>query len=544
MPGMQRYLWTIWLAVLAAAGPASGQAWQFVVLGDHRGDGTNNTPANPWVNTPAVAALAQQITAARPALVLLLGDMIHNWPTSSPSPAEQLAIFTNAFAPVTAAGIPVYAVRGNHEYTRDLDGAAFRAAFPGNPLNGPTGQVGLTFSVAYSNALFVGLDEYSDYAVIRPTDQDWLAAQLAARPGPHVFVFGHTTAFALSNETSLAAYPEERDALWRQLTRAGSRIFFGAHVHCYDRASIALDDASPSIQQVIVGAGGAPFSYLNIGHYPDARVQHHYGLNSVYGYLLVDVAGNRVRAEYRGTTNFTDWAIYDSFEATVAPALSGDFDGDRLADPALYTSDNTWYLWLSGAGYNRGGPYPFGLSNAAPCVGDFDGDRKADPAVSTSNGDWYVWLSGAGYAPPAGPFNFSAPDATPAPADFDGDGKADPAVYRDGYWLIWMSGRNYAPVGPVFFGAPGYAPAPADFDGDGQADPAVYGNGLWGIWMSGRNYAFSGPYPFSVADGETAVPADYDGDGKADPAVESRGQWYAWLSGCAYARFGPFTFEP
>ncbi|MBI2437912.1 MAG: hypothetical protein HYV36_03765, partial [Lentisphaerae bacterium] len=88
------------LANLASAG-----AWRFAVIGDTRGD-SDNTPATPWVNTPALAAMAAAITNDQAELVLVTGDLIYG--TLGTNLAAQFAVWTNAFAPVYTAGIPVY----------------------------------------------------------------------------------------------------------------------------------------------------------------------------------------------------------------------------------------------------------------------------------------------------------------------------------------------------------------------------------------------------------------------------------------------------
>jgi len=78
--------------------------------------------------------------------------------------------------------------------------------------------------------------------------------------------------------------------------------------------------------------------------------------------------------------------------------LTADFDGDGKADTAIVDATGNWYLWLSGAGFVKIGPYNFGVTGK-PMASDFDGDGKADPAIMDLNGNWHVWLSGNGYSP-------------------------------------------------------------------------------------------------------------------------------------------------
>jgi hypothetical protein len=134
--------------------------------------------------------------------------------------------------------------------------------------------------------------------------------------------------------------------------------------------------------------------------------------------------------------------------------------------------------------------------SGTPVPVDFDGDGLADPAVYAS-GAWHVWLSGSDYAY-SGPHTFTpSTSGTPVPADYDGDRRADPAVYANNSWTVWLSAGGYGATGPHEFkiGADDY-PLSGDFDGDGLADPAVISPGTAAlyIWKSSNNYQQSGPY--------------------------------------------------
>jgi len=87
---------------------------------------------------------------------------------------------------------------------------------------------------------------------------------------------------------------------------------------------------------------------------------------------------------------------------------AGDFDGDRLADPAAVDGNGNWYIWFSSSGYLRGGPFAVGASGLTAVAGDFDGDRIADTAGTDCSGNWYLWLSSAGYQA-LGPITFALP---------------------------------------------------------------------------------------------------------------------------------------
>ncbi len=126
----------------------------------------------------------------------------------------------------------------------------------------------------------------------------------------------------------------------------------------------------------------------------------------------------------------------------VGPNASGDYDGDRTTDIAVYRPS-------VGGWYRNGAPTTFfGLSGDIPVPGDYDGDGTTDIAVyRPSVGGWY--RNGA----PTTFFGLSGD--IPVPGDYDGDGTTDIAVYRPsvGGWY-----RNGAPT--TFFGASGDVPLP------------------------------------------------------------------------------------
>jgi hypothetical protein len=71
------------------------------------------------------------------------------------------------------------------------------------------------------------------------------------------------------------------------------------------------------------------------------------------------------------------------------------------------------------------------LDRAVPA--DYDGDRRADFAIFTSAGHWRVHPSGGGADIDV---LFGSSTVTPAPTDYDGDGRADFAFIQAGTWNI------------------------------------------------------------------------------------------------------------
>jgi len=499
--------------------PVLAGAWKFAVVCDSSGDGVVTSTA--WVNTNVLRKVARGITNDRVDFVLFGGDMIYG--SNSPACtnlAAQYAAWSNAFAPVYSAHIPVYPLRGNRDILGDSNGNIYLSVFGSNvPANGPTNEVGLTYSFAHSNALIIGLDQYKNPHRI---NQPWLNAQLSSNRFPHVFVFGHEPAVQAQSPDCLAAGCTNRDLFLKSITEAGCKIYFCGHDHFYNRGRVNAKNGL-NIMQTIAGACGAPFTDWD-GVYGQNYGEQSMASNCYYsartnGYILVTVSNFNARAEWKGyVSSYGDGTPSSRFlrpEVRPSPIKTGSLQSS--VHSSLWQTCDT---------------YAYQLTNpAVRNITDYDGDSRADLAVySESRGELWVARSSQNYSSRI--FDIGGNKAVVAPADFDGDGTADPAVYwkNTGTWEISLSDRGYA-VTTNIMGGPGYAPAPADYDGDGIADLAIYGKstGYWQVILSSNGNSAVG---FWGGPGYDPVPSDYDGDGHADIVVyrESVGDWQALLS--------------
>lgn len=309
---------------------AGNKSWTFAVMCDTRGDNNNKTPAKTCINDSAVKAIAAGIVNDGCDLVLVPGDMVNGCKSNSGTTYDkQFENWKNAMSPVYSAGIKVYTIRGNHEYTEfmnssapydilpdpSLETAYLKAFGSDNPDNGPRGEQDLTYSFVHKNAFFIGLDEYARSHVHR-VNQEWVNSQLANSTGSHLFVFGHEPAFKLYHKDCLEAYPAARDSLWNSIGKAGGHVYFCGHDHFYDRALIQ-DNYGNEIYQVIAGSGGAPTVEWNISEYNfSSRFKPEYHNTNDCGYVLVTVNGSEVKGEWK-TLNYSGspkWVTKDSFE--------------------------------------------------------------------------------------------------------------------------------------------------------------------------------------------------------------------------------------
>ena len=302
--------------LLLGTSAGSAEPWRFLVFGDTRGDGS---AGNPYYNTlilPELAAETAQLSL-KPTFVLVAGDLVN----SGSQPA--FSAWRSAMSPVYDAGIGVYPIMGNHD-TPDV--AAFINTFGASlPNNGPTGELGRTYSFTANNALVLGLDTY-----VTPNSLNlpWVEQQLADRPGnvQHVFTFGHEPAFKVTHLDCLDNNPATRDAFWLDLVAADGRTYFAGHDHFFDEARIDDGDGNPAndAYQVIVGTGGAPL-YVdgaydgNNGPFTPVRIDH----EAAYGYLMVDVDGPNVSMTWMQRVAAGSYEAAQSLSYSVPDAGAG-----------------------------------------------------------------------------------------------------------------------------------------------------------------------------------------------------------------------------
>ena len=221
-----------------------------------------------------------------------------------------------------------------------------------------------------------------------------------------------------------------------------------------------------------------------------------------------------------GTTNGLD-ATFTT--RSCLPTVTGDFDGDRRADPTVFRpGTGYWYTLQSASNYTTYLAQQWGVSTDIPVPGDYDGDGKTDLAVfRPSTGTWWILQSSTNYTTYVSQQWGVATDI-PVPGDYDGDGKTDMAIFRPstGTWSILQSSTNYTTYVSQQWGRATDIPVPGDYDGDGKTDVAVFrpSTGTWWILQSSTNYTTYVSQQWGATT-DIPVPGDYDGDGKTDVAI-------------------------
>ena len=120
------------------------------------------------------------------------------------------------------------------------------------PLNGPPGEERLTYSFTYKGAKFIAIDEYFPHDGLKETvNQSWVDQELTSNTRPFTFVFGHTPAYLVKDDSEdrgfdIAVHPVSRDTFWNSLADHHATAYFCGHAHIYVRGE------KQGVQQVVV----------------------------------------------------------------------------------------------------------------------------------------------------------------------------------------------------------------------------------------------------------------------------------------------------
>ena len=354
----------------------SAQSWKFVIFGDTRGDYDQaKTPPYDFATATGVSLVLPQIAAKiasmNPEFVLHVGDLIcgdlYNVAIEAHAPGvvaipydQQFGAFKTAVQPITAANIPLYTVRGNHEVSamEGLNGnpdptlaAAYYQAFGQYmPQNNPN-QRGLTYSFSHKQVTVVVVDQYSTYVPPTPPpipwyspanaiwgtnfwgphtiDQAWVSAQLRRASTPFKIVMAHEPIFIASGVPFAPNAPDyawsselyfgppafggtaSRQQFVDMLGDSGVQLYAVGHEHNLSVGSFT-DSAGHTMYQLTTGNGGA-FPMDNVPDPPTPEAALHDVHAELYrpGFTLVtvDPDANTMLMEYYVTdTNGSGWS--------------------------------------------------------------------------------------------------------------------------------------------------------------------------------------------------------------------------------------------
>lgn len=271
-------------AILLVIIAAPSFAWKFASIADSRG-------SHNGVNTRELAKIVDRINAEHVDLVLFQGDAVGG----SKSDSKLSSQMDNWLSVMSKLNCRWYYCPGNHEISTPTSQQVLRSKVD-QPLNGPAGDEEMVYSFDHKNAHFVALNS-EHYGQFHHVQRAWLAADLAKTSQPHVFVMAHDPAYAAGphKDSSLDAYPSERDDFWKIMTKGCVSMYFCGHEHLYARSKHG------SIYQVINGTCGAPIYY------------GYAGTIAKYDYVVVDIDGCKVTCRAKDD----DGNVIDSWSYAV-----------------------------------------------------------------------------------------------------------------------------------------------------------------------------------------------------------------------------------
>ena len=299
------------------------QKWSFVVAGDGRSDGKVVRPEDKnGVNVTITGEIAQAVIKEKAKFLAWTGDLAMGYQKDPAAFESQLMTWRETMKPLYDKHIPVLPTRGNHDASSTDADTVWRKVFSGPyslPLNGPTGEDDLTFFFGKGDVLLLGLDQYGTRK--ETVNQGWIDKVLNDYKKPFIFAMGHEPAFMDgSHKDTMDVDAGARDVFWESLIKAGSRVFFCGHDHLYDHMVVTRkgSDPGPKMHQLVAGTAGAPFypkgdytgnnTYWNLD-----RVAH---IGNTYGYLLVQIDGNKCTVTFKGRKSPGVYVPMDSFSFT------------------------------------------------------------------------------------------------------------------------------------------------------------------------------------------------------------------------------------
>ena len=258
-----------WLLLMLQ--PVYAQTWKFAMISDtHDVDKAHTETGVTFHLAPIITYIIEE----KPDFVLETGDLITGVLTKKSSQVYkkydmQYANFQQVTAPFAQANIPLFVIRGNHDYGSFNEESAVTKEymeFLGNtmPQNGPEDGKGLSYSFIHNKIKFIMIDQYvnaSEGNVTLPIE--WIKNELENKQdAEQIFVMGHSPAYAPNSNASdhvahfnLFDQPTLRDEFWQLLTDNHVTSYISGHKHLYFRGRVN------GVAQIVIGNLGAASSY-------------------------------------------------------------------------------------------------------------------------------------------------------------------------------------------------------------------------------------------------------------------------------------------
>lgn len=250
---------------------ANARAWKYAMISDTHDSDMVSTKTGV---TASLTPIINYIVDERPDFVLQTGDLITGAQTLMTSPAfknydTQYAYYKLVTGPLGRANIPLFVIRGNHDYGLYNEDVALNKAYMADiagkmPQNGPPDAKGLSYSFIHKKIKFIMIDQYVNAANgIVTLPMDWLRNELESRQGvERIFVMGHspaytpdTTASSKIAQFNLFDQTDLRDQFWKLLTDNHVTAYVSGHEHLYFRGQ------ANGLPQIVIGDLGIMAGY-------------------------------------------------------------------------------------------------------------------------------------------------------------------------------------------------------------------------------------------------------------------------------------------
>jgi len=308
---------------------ADAKTWKFAMISDTHDNDMLHTQTGVTAYLPPIISY---IVAEHPDFVLQTGDLITGAQTLITSPAYkkfdmQYADFKQVTAPLVQANIPLFVIRGNHDYGLHNGDQALAQAYTANiangmPQNGPPDAKGLSYSFIHNKIKFIMIDQFVNAANgIVTLPMDWITNELRNSQGAeHIFVMGHSPVFTpdttASNKVAqfnLFDQATLQNQFWQLLTDNHVTAYVSGHEHLYFRGQ------ANGIPQIVIGNLGCISSYnpANV----DSRLTNVFPTSPVPntqgrpGYIIFTVGGskNSITATEYWLDQNNDKYVYDTY---------------------------------------------------------------------------------------------------------------------------------------------------------------------------------------------------------------------------------------
>lgn len=196
--------------------------------------------------TPQQIALANQMVALKPDMVIHVGDVVYG------QPAHFDKRYFNIYADLISTTTVFPAIGDNDD--QNEDGVPFMTAFV-LPKNRPPAGKARAYSFDYGPAHFIALDTEKDFDE-NSHQYSWLTQDLASTKQPWKFVYFHRPPYSTDDDR---AHNHIRKSWCPLFERYGVSMVFSGHDHSYQRTKpIREFTTGPGgVVYIVTGGGGA-----------------------------------------------------------------------------------------------------------------------------------------------------------------------------------------------------------------------------------------------------------------------------------------------